>query len=187
MLMNVNEFLLGVSGVAATLIGTFIVGVFFYIDTDLHRILMASDAADRYLRSGVRWVFLVYTLPLFLPLVLAAFEPIWGTATFIAMSAILLLSTIDTGRRILKNGGMGVSSALAVNQWVSTAGVVVLVTLPWIIGGWLPPATAFIPSTLIAIVIGFTSTAALIMTQFDATAAMAESGTEEPESSSDQK
>ena len=175
MLMNLNEFLLGVSGVAATLIGTFIVGVFFYIDTDLHRILMASDAADRYLRSGVRWVFLVYTLPLFLPLVLAAFDPIWGTATFILISVILLLSTLDTGRRILKNGGMGVSLSLAVNQWVSTAGVVLLVALPWIIGGWVPPATAYIPSLIIAIAIGFTSTAALIMTQFDATAAMAES------------
>ena len=174
MLMNANEFLMGVAGVAGTLIGTFIVGVFFYIDTDLHRRLMASDAADRYLRSGVRWVFVVYALPLFVSLALAAFEPIWGTAVFIGLSAILLLSTVDTGRRILKNGGMGVSTALAVNQWLCTAGVVVLIALPWIIGGWSPPAVAFIPSTLIAIAIGFTSTAALIMTQFDSTAAMAE-------------
>jgi len=37
------------------------------------------------------------------------------------------------------------------------------------------PVTAFIPSMLLAIAVGFTSTAALIMTQFDATAAMAES------------
>ena len=181
MLMNVNELLLGVSGVAATLIGTFIVGVFFYIDTDLHRRLMASDAADRYLRSGVRWVFVVYSVPLFVPLTLAAFEPIWGAAAFIVLGAILLLSTVDTGRRILKNGGMGVSSALAVNQWICTAGVVVLVALPWVIGGWVPPATAFIPSMILATAIGFTSTAALIMTQFDATAAMAESDAAERE------
>ncbi len=172
MLMNVNEFLLGVSGVAATLIGTFIVGVFFYIDTDLHRMLMSSDAADRYLRSGIRWVFVVYSLPLFLPLALAAFQPIWGTALFIALSVALLLSTVDTGRRILKNRGMGVSTSLVVNQWLCTAGVVVLVALPWVIGGLTPTAQAFIPSTLIAIAIGFTSTAALIMTQFDSTAAM---------------
>ena len=174
MLMNLNEFLLGVSGVAATLIGTFIVGVFFYIDTDLHRMLMSSDAADRYLRSGIRWVFVVYALPLFLPLALAAFEPVWGTALFIVLGLALLLSTVDTGRRILKNRGMGVSASLVVNQWLCTAGVVVLIALPWIIGGWSPPAVAFIPSTLIAIAIGFTSTAALIMTQFDSTAAMAE-------------
>ena len=180
MLENLNEFLLGVSGVAATLIGTFIVGVFFYIDNDLHRIMMSSDAADRYLRSGVRWVLVVYSLPLFVPLTLAAFEPIWGTVVFIALSAMLLLSTLDTGRRILKNGGL-VSPSLVVNQWASTVVVVVLIALPWVLGGWVPPATAFIPSTLLAIAIGFTSTAALIMTQFDATAAMADSGPVESE------
>ena len=179
MLMNLNEFLLGVSGVAATLIGTFIVGVFFYIDTDLHRMLMSSDAADRYLRSGIRWVFVVYTLPLFLPLALAAFEPVWGTALFVVLSLGLLLSTVDTGRRILKDRGTGLSVSLVVNQWLCTAGVVILVALPWIIGGWAPPATAFIPSTLIAIAVGFTSTAALIMTQFDATAAMGDSSAPE--------
>jgi hypothetical protein len=181
MLMPLNELLLGIAGVGATLIGTFIVGVFFYIETDLHRMLMSSDAADRYLRSGVRWVFIVYALPLFVPLALAAFDPIWGAATFIALSAILVTSTIDTGRRILKSGRMGVSRSLAVNQWISTAGVLVLVALPWVIGGWLPPPTAFVPSTIIAIAIGFTSTAALIMTQFDATAAMADSAPVEPD------
>ena len=175
MLMNVNELLLGVSGVGATLIGTFIVGVFFYIDTDLHRMLTSSDPADHYLRSGVRWVFVIYALPLFVPLTLAAFHPIWGTVTFIGLSVMLLLSTVDTGRRIVKSGRMGVSPALAVNHWASTGAVVVLVALPWIIGGWAPPTTAFIPSMLLAIAVGFTSTAALIMTQFDATAAMAES------------
>ena len=45
----------------------------------------------------------------------------------------------------------------------------------------MPPATAFIPSTLLAIAVGFSSTAALIMTQFDATAAMAESDPDEME------
>lgn len=174
MRINLNEFLLGVAGVSATLIGTFIVGVFFYIDTDLHRRLMESDAADRYLRSGVRWVFLVYALPLFVSLAFSAFDPLWGAATFIALSAILVLSTVDTGWRMLMHGGSGGSTALLVNQWTSTAGVVVLVALPWVIGGWAPPATAFVPSILIALAVGFASTAALIMAQFDATAAMAD-------------
>ena len=174
MLINLNEFLLGVAGVSSTLIGTFIVGVFFYIDTDLHRILMATDAADRYLRSGVRWVFTIYALPLFVPLALAAFDPIWGTATFIVLSLVLVLSTVDTGWRMLMRGASGNSKALVANQWACTAAVVVLVALPWVIGGWVPPATAFVPSILIAIGAGFASTAALIMTQFDATAAMSD-------------
>ena len=181
MLMTAHELLLGIAGIAATLIGTFIVGVFFYIDTDLHRRLMESDAADRYLRSGVQWVFVVYALPLFVPLALAAFEPGWGAATFIALSVVLLLATAESARRILKNGGMGVARAMAINQWASSLAVIVLVALPWVIGGWTPPAAAFIPSTLLALLIGFTSTVALIMTQFDATAAMAESSSPDRE------
>jgi hypothetical protein len=172
MRINAYEFLLGVAGVSATLIGTFIVGVFFYIDTDMHRRLMASDTADRYLRSGVRWVFVVYALPLFVSLAFSAFDPIWGAATFITLSAVLVLSTVDTGWRMLMQGGSGGSTALLVNQWTSTAAVVVLVALPWVIGGWAPPATAFIPSILLALAAGFASTSALIMAQFDATAAM---------------
>lgn len=113
--MTVNELLLAVAAISATLIGTFIVGVFFYIDTDLHRLLMATDTADRYLRSGVRWVITVYGLPFFVPLALVAFEPVWGAATFIALGLLLVVSTIDTGRKMLKGGGSGVSSALVVN------------------------------------------------------------------------
>jgi hypothetical protein len=181
MLMDVNQFLMGVAGISATLIGTFIVGVFFYIDTDLHRLLMATDAADRYLRSGVRWVITVYGLPFFVTLALAAFEPIWGAAIFIALGTILVICTVDTGRRVLMGGGMGVSKALVVNQWVSTAAVVVVVALPWVLGGWVPPATAFVPSILIALAVGFASTAALIMTVFDATAAMGSLNSADPE------
>ncbi|MCS5718451.1 hypothetical protein N1027_09905 [Herbiconiux sp. CPCC 205763] len=180
--MNSSEFLLGLGGVAATLIGTFIVGVFFYLDTDLHRMMMASDAADHYLRSGVRWVFAVYALPLFVALTLAVFDPIWGALTFIGISVIVLLSTVDTGRRMLKRRGSGESIGLVVNQWVCTGAVVVLVSLPWILGGWVPPATAFIPSIVLALAAAFASTVALIMKQFDLTAAMAESSPSDLES-----
>ena len=175
MRINEYEFLLGVAGLSATLIGTFIVGVFFYIDTDMHRVLMASDAADRYLRAGVRWVFVAYALPLFGALALVAFDPIWGAVAFIVLSAILVLSTVDTGRRMLVRGGSGNSIVFVINQWACTIAVVVLVALPWIIGGWVPPATAFVPSILLSLAAGFASTAGLIMSQFDATAAMAES------------
>jgi hypothetical protein len=184
MLMNSSDFLLGVAGVAATLIGTFIVGVFFYLDTDLHRMMMSSDAADHYLRSSVRWVFAVYALPLFVALNLAVFEPIWGAVTFIAISVIVILSTVDTGRRMLRRRGAGESIGLVVNQWACSAAVVVVVALPWIIGGWVPPAEAFIPSIVLALAAAFASTVALIMKQFDLTAAMAESSPADHESDS---
>lgn len=174
MLINMHEFLLGVAGVSSTLLGTFILGVFFYIDTDMHRVVMATDAADRFLRSNVRWVFLIYALPLFASLALAAFGPIWAAAIFIVLSAILMLCTVDTVRRMLIRGGSSDTTTVVVNHWASAVAVVVLVVLPWVIGGWVPPATAYIPSILIALAAGFTSTLGLIMAQFDATAAMSD-------------
>ena len=113
----------------------------------------------QYLSVGINsrssWVFVVYALALFASLALAALDTIWGAAAFIALSAILAVSTVDTGRRMLMKGGSGDSSALLVNQWTSTAAVVVLIVLPWIIGGWAPPTSAFVPSILIALAAGF--------------------------------
>jgi hypothetical protein len=166
------EFLLGLAGVSATLVGTFLVGVFFYIDSDLHRRLAASEAADRYLRSGFRWVFIAYSLPVMVPLALASMDPLWGTLVFIVLGAILVLASIDTGRRILMEGGSGMSRARVINEWLTSAAVVVIVVLPWVLGGWVPPPSAFVPSLLLALATGFTSTASLVMSQFDATMGM---------------
>lgn len=120
-----GDFLLGLAGVSATLLGTFIVGVFFYIESGLHRRLSGSIAAHRYLRSGMRWVFAAYSLPLLVAL--------------------------------------------------TNAAVVVAVVLPWVIGGWVPAPSAFIPSLLIVLAAGFASTVALVMAEFDATTAVTES------------
>ena len=166
------EFLLGLAGVSATLVGTFLVGVFFYIDTDLHRRLATSEAADMYLRSGFRWVFIAYSLPVMVPLALAALDPLWGALVFIVLGAVLVLASVDTGRRILVEGGSGMSRALMINEWLTSAAAVVIVVLPWVLGGWVPSPDAYVPSLLIALAAGFTSTAAVVMALFDATMGM---------------
>lgn len=163
---GVDEFLLGLAGISATLIGTFIVGVFFYIDSDLHRRRSASEAEDRYFRSGMRWIFTAYSLPLLAPLALVALEPLWGALVFIALAAMLVMASIDTGRRIVK---VGASKAIAVNEWLTSAAVAVALVLPWVLGGLVPPASAFIPSLLLVLASGFASTAALVVAEFDAT------------------
>lgn len=125
-----GDFLLGLAGVSATLLGTFIVGVFFYIESGLHRRLSGSIAADRFLRSGMRWVFAAYSLPLLVA--------------------------------------------------ITNAAVVVAVVLPWVIGGWVPAPSAFIPSLLIVLAAGFASTVALVMAEFDATTAVTETPDQKP-------
>lgn len=165
------DFLLSLAGVSATLLGTFIVGAFFYIDSDMHRRLANSEAADIYLRSAIRWVFTAYSIPLLVPLVLAAVEPIWGAVAFAILGVMLALLTIDTGRRILAQGGSGTSRAFAINEWATSAAVLAAFILPWALGGWIPEPADFVPSLLLILACGFASTAAMVMAQFDATRA----------------
>lgn len=163
------EFLLGLAGVAGTLLGTFIVGAFFYIDSDMHRRSANSEAADMYLRSAIRWVFTAYSIPLLVPLVLSALEPVWGALTFLILGVMLSLLTVDTGRRILTRGGAATSRAFALNEGLTSAAVLVAVVLPWVLGGWIPQPADIVPSLLLLLACGFASTAALVMAQFDAT------------------
>jgi hypothetical protein len=169
-----QAFLTALAGVSATLIGAFLVGVFFYIDSEQHRHLTASAAADLYLRAGVQWIFIAFAVPLFVSLALVSMEPLIGSIVFVFLSVILIASTFDTGRRILAKGGSGSSLSLLINHWFATAAVVAIVILPWIIGGWLPSAEAYIPSMLLGLVSGFSSTAALVMAQFDSTMGMSQ-------------
>lgn len=55
---ELGEFLLAIAGVAGTLLGTFIVGVFFYLDLAHYRSATSDTTPkDRYMRAAVRWVF----------------------------------------------------------------------------------------------------------------------------------
>lgn len=164
-----QEILLGLAGVSATLLGTFIVGVFFYIDSTAHRRLAGSEATDLYLRSATRWVFTAYSIPLFVPLVLVAMDPFWGALVFAALGILLTLLTVGTGRRILVGARSGVSRALWVNEWMTSAALLAAMILPWALGGWVPEPAAFTPSLLLILGSGFASTAALVMAQFDST------------------
>ncbi|MBD5787394.1 hypothetical protein IF650_14565 [Cellulosimicrobium terreum] len=164
-----DEFLLALAGIAATLVGTFIVAVFFYLDSALHRARGAAGSTpDQYMRAGARWVLVAYSLPLIVALALVGAEPVWAVVAFLAFAAALVAATIDTSRRIAKKGATRRSVALAANEILTSLAVVALVVLPWTLGGWMPSPSDFVPSLLLALAIGFTSTAAVIMSVFDA-------------------
>lgn len=169
-----QDFLLGFAGVAGTLLGTFIVGVFFYIGSEMHMRLEGSEAADRYQRSSIRWVFTAYSIALLVPLALAALHPMWDAVTFGMLGLLLVAMTIDCVRRILAKGASASSRALVVNQWLTSVALVFALVLPWALGGWVPPPGAFVPSLLLLLASGFSSTAAIMMAQFDATMGMVE-------------
>jgi hypothetical protein len=59
-----------------------------------------------------------------------------------------------------------------INEWATSAAVLIALILPWVIGGWVPEPAAFVPSLLLFLTAGFSSTAALVMAEFDATMGM---------------
>lgn len=164
-----DEFLLALAGIAATLVGTFIVAVFFYLDSALHRSRGAAGSTpDQYMRAGTRWVLIAYSLPLIVALALVGAEPVWAAVAFLVFAAALVVATVDTTRRIVKKGATRKSPALAANEIITSLAVVAMAVLPWILGGWMPTPSDFVPSLLLALTIGFTSTATVIMSVFDA-------------------
>ena len=166
---DLGDFLLAIAGVAGTLLGTFIVGVFFYLDLAHYRSAVKTTPKDRYMRAAVRWVFVAYSIPLLLPLVLVSADPIWGAMTFVVLNAMLLAATVGTVRRIATRGGSGSSFPLILNEWITTVAVLLALVLPWLIAGWIPSPSAYIPSLVIMITASFASTAALVLSEFDST------------------
>lgn len=162
------EFLLALAGIAATLVGTFIVAVFFSLDSALRRARgAAGSTADRYMRAGVRWVLVAYGLPLVVALALVGAEPVWAAIAFLVFAVALVVATVDTSRRVMEKGATRRPLALAVNEILTSIAVVALVALPWILGGWIPSPSDYVPSLLLALAIGFTSTTTVIMWVFD--------------------
>src|SRR5690606_8001095 len=143
--------------------------VFFYLDSALHRARGAAGSTpDRYMRAGARWVLIAYSLPLVVALALVGVGPVGAAVAFLVFTAALVVATVDTSRRIVKQGATRRSFALAANEILTSLAVVALVVLPWILGGWIPSPSDFVPSLLLALTIGFTSTATVIMWVFDA-------------------
>lgn len=160
-----SEFLIGLAEVAGTLLGTFLVGVFFYLDLGARR---STVADNRYLRAGVRSVFALYAIPLLVPIALLAVGPVWGALVFAVLAVVLVMTAVATARLVLTPRGVRQATTLIVNEWLGIAAVLVLVALPWILGGFTPQPSDFNASYLLALAAGFASTVTLIMKEFDA-------------------
>jgi hypothetical protein len=150
-----DGFLLNMAEVSGTLIGLFFVGVFFYVETGFRGIDRERDVVERYFRAGTRIVLILFAIPLGLSLTLVILEPIWNTVLF------------DTAVRIRTVSRISPSTALVVNEVMGTVGVVVLVSVPWILGGLHPTWEDLMWAILLAFASGFISISALVLSVFD--------------------
>lgn len=164
-----DEFLLHVAEFSVTMIGLFLVGVFFYVETGLRRwSAEARKVFEPYLRAGVRIVLIVFAIPIGLALTLVALDPVWARITFAALSVALLVASVDTAARIPAVARATGSVALVVNEVVDTiVGLIIMVT-PWALGGLHPDREDFVWSILLSFGAGFLSVGALVLSTFDA-------------------
>jgi hypothetical protein len=163
-----DDFLLNVAEVSATLIGLFLVGVFFYLETGFRRL----EAEERrvfepYFRSGTRIVLLLYGLPLTLSTTLVVLGLNWNRVLFLLFSAMLIAANVDCVRLIRQFAGHKGATVFLLNEIAGTAAVAVLVVLPWALGGFHPSREDLAWAILISLGSGFLSVGALILSVID--------------------
>jgi hypothetical protein len=161
-----DVFLLSVAEIAATLIGLLLVGAFFYVETGLRRLGRAREAATSYLRAGTRIVLVLYGMTLALSLSLVALESIWTRVFFAVLSLLLLAANVATSLRIRALAKLTRSRAVLVNDVVSSAGILALVAIPWVLGGLHPTREDLTWAILLSLATGFLCTGTLVLSVF---------------------
>jgi hypothetical protein len=162
-----DGFLLNMAEVSASLLGLFLVGLFFYLERGFRRFGPGREAIKAYFRAGARIVLVLFAIPVGLSLTLVLLEPVWNAVFFAVLSVVLVAANIDTAVRIRAVARITRSTALIVNEVVGTIGVAVLVVLPWILGGLHPTREDLTWSILLAFASGFMSIASVVMSVFD--------------------
>jgi hypothetical protein len=161
-----DAFLLGMAEVSATLIGLFLVGVFFYVETGLRRWERARQVVVPYLQAGTRSTLIFFALPLGLSLALVALELFWARVLFVSLSVLLLLANLESAIRIRGLKKVTGSTALLVNEAVTSAMAVVIVVIPWFLGGFQPTREDLTWAILLAFLAGFLIIGAIVMSAF---------------------
>jgi hypothetical protein len=162
-----DSFLLLMAEVSATLIGLFLVGVLFLVETGFHHRERARHVLAPYYRSGTRIVLLLFALPLALSLTLVVLDPIWNRLLFAFFCVILVAANVDSLRRIRSVAELTGSRTLLANELAGTACVVLLVVLPWVLGGFHPTREDLTWAILLSFAAGFLSLTTILLSVFD--------------------
>jgi hypothetical protein len=156
--------------VSATLIGLFMVGVFFYVETGLRRLEQrARDVFEPYLRAGTRIVLILYALPLGLSLTLVALGPVWNRVLFLVFSLMLLAANFDSLLHVRAMAKVTGSATFVVNEVLGSLAVLALVVIPWALGGLHPTREDLVWAILLSFASGFLSVGTLVLSVFDTT------------------
>jgi hypothetical protein len=175
-----DGFLLGIAEISAGFAGLFLVGVFFYVESGFRRSPVRA-AFEPYLLASTRIVLVLFAITVGLSLCLIVLEMWWNRVIFAALSLLLVGTNAGTVWQMRSFRGIGKSPILLMTEVVGTASVVLIVVLPWALGGVEPSREDLTWAILISFAAAFLSVAATVLSVFDierAEAALADSAQE---------
>jgi hypothetical protein len=161
-------FLLNMAEIAGALLGLFVVGMLFYAETGFRRIdSRRATAVEAYFRASTRIVLLLFAIPLALSLTLVVLEPAWSAVLFALLSVALVAANVDTAVLIRAVHRETRSRVMLANEVAGTAAVVVLVVLPWALGGIDPTREDLTWAILLSFGSAVASVFTLVLSIFD--------------------
>jgi hypothetical protein len=158
-----DAFLLEVAGIAASLLGFFVVGVFFFVQRGMFP--KAAEQAQRYMQAATGSIIVLYGMTMVLSLALVVLSPSGVSVVYVGFSLVLLWSVVRTDsaiRHLHRALSIRLMSPLA--MWSATAAIV---GIPWILGGMTPTRAHLAWAIGLIGVFAFTSSASLVLAAFD--------------------
>jgi hypothetical protein len=157
-----DALLLEVAGISASLLGFFVVGVFFYVQRGMFP--GAADQAQRYLQTATRTVIVLYGMVLFLSLGLVALETPRVRLMYAVVSVLLAWSVFRTGVAIRTlHAVLDVRVMSPIGMWLAAAAIV---GAPWL-GGTEPTRENLTGAIALIGVFAFVSSASLVLSAFE--------------------
>ena len=162
-----DALLLAVASISAGLMGLWLVGMVFYIQSGFSRLERSRSVVEPYFRASTLIVFILYAIPLGLSLTLVALPVVWSQLLFLTLMLGLIAVNVSTASGVRAVTRATGTRTLLVNEVVGTAGVALMVILPLATGGVSPDREDFVPAILIGLGVAFLSTCVLVLTLFD--------------------
>jgi hypothetical protein len=162
-----DDFLLNMAEVSGALAGLWLVGIFFFVETGLTRLSRSRPVMESYFRSSTRIVLVLFAMSLLLSLTLVVLEPVWNTLLFVVLSLILIAANVDTAVQIRAVTRATRSTSLLLNEVIGTIAVIVIVVLPWTLGGVPLTRKHLAWSVLLSFAAALLSVFVLVLSAFD--------------------
>lgn len=161
-----DALLLEVAGIGASLLGFFVVGVFFYVQRGMFP--QAAEHAQRYLQAATASVIALYGMLLVLTLALVALPTAWVGFLHLGLSAMLLWSVAQTSVAIRRlHDALRIRVMSQLGMWSATASII---GVPWVLGGPDPSRSHLALACALIGVLAFISSASLVLSAFDISA-----------------